>query len=112
MFSTPAVFPGNGASDFCQWETFHASCGHDRVIIMQTAMYGRLRPGRCVSRQFGFVGCSADVMPFMDSRCSGRNQCDVTVADIALQGVRPCPGDLTSFLVATYQCVKGEFKRL
>ncbi len=37
-----------GVQEFCQLETFSASCGQDEVIVMQYARYGRMRLGRCV----------------------------------------------------------------
>ena len=41
-------FPIVGVREFCQLETFSASCASDEVILMQYARYGRMRLGRCV----------------------------------------------------------------
>ena len=54
--------------DFCHFETFNASCGNEAVILMQTAQYGRMRFGRCVDRDYGYVGCSASVLTEADIR--------------------------------------------
>ena len=43
--------------DFCISESFQASCGEDEVIAVETADYGRMRIGRCVRTDFGYVGC-------------------------------------------------------
>ena len=56
--------------DFCHFETFNASCGTEAVILMQTAQYGRMRFGRCVDRDYGYVGCSASVLTEADIRLS------------------------------------------
>ncbi len=49
-------------------EQFNVSCGADEVIVMDTAKYGRMKLGRCVRRNLGYVGCGLDVLPYMD-RC-------------------------------------------
>ena len=63
---------------------------------------------RCVNKEYGAIGCSVDVLSFADSRCSGRPRCTITVADFSLQGIRPCPEDLTSYFEAGYRCVPGK----
>jgi len=72
---------------------------------MTSAVYGRMRIGRCVKQDYGFMGCSADVLRYVDRLCSGRHACHFTVSD--LHGNQPCPDDLTPFLEASYQCVPG-----
>ena len=43
--------------EYCQFETFNASCaGADEVVLMEVARYGRLRLGRCVTHDYGFLG--------------------------------------------------------
>ena len=37
---------------------FEASCAEDEVVVMTTAQYGRMRPGRCVKKDYGYIGCS------------------------------------------------------
>jgi len=40
---------------------------------MLSARYGRMRQdGRCVKRDYGYVGCAADVLAHVDRLCSGR----------------------------------------
>ena len=72
---------------------------------MRSAVYGRMRIGRCVRRDYGFLGCSSDVLSQVDRLCSGRQGCEFQVAE--LHGNQPCPGDLTPFLQASYECVPG-----
>ncbi len=54
--------------DYCQFESFNASCPSDSVVVMETAQYGRMRFGRCVDRDYGYVGCSANVLQQADTR--------------------------------------------
>ena len=73
---------------------------------MERARYGRMRAGRCVSG-YGKLGCSVNVLWYMDRRCSGRRHCRVYVADPVLHGVDVCHSDLTSYLEAKYTCITG-----
>ena len=53
-------------------EVFTPQCPEYDVIRIEQARYGRMRLGRCVTTDFGYVGCSADVKNIMESLCSGR----------------------------------------
>ena len=75
---------------------------------MTHARYGRMQKGRCVKLDYGHLGCAADVIELMDTRCSGRTECEIRVPDMMLTSTRPCPDDLKPYLEASYQCVKGD----
>ena len=74
---------------------------------MDTARYGRMRLGRCVKNDLGYVGCFTDVLDLIDARCSGRSQCEFQIPDPELDKLQPCLEDLKSYLEASYRCVKG-----
>jgi len=87
---------------------FNASCsGPDDVIMMQTAFYGRMKFGRCMKEDHGSVGCTADVLSYLDRVCSGRRQCQLMVPDATLHAMHRCPKEVMSYLEATYTCVNG-----
>ena len=93
--------------EFCQFETFNASCtGVDEAVLMEEARYGRLRLGRCVTHDYGFLGCSSSVLDLLDRVCSGRRECQYEIPKLR-DLVHPCPKDLTCYLEATYRCVPG-----
>ena len=52
----------------CQWETYKAECPAGEVVVMRAAAYGRMQYGRCVKRDYGYVGCFTDVTPCADAR--------------------------------------------
>lgn len=92
--------------EYCQFEEFNASCAASQVIVMEEAQYGRLQLGRCVTRDYGYIGCSANVIDLLDRTCSGQRWCQFgipTLRDI----VQPCPKDLTAYLEASYRCITG-----
>ena len=96
----------SAAKEYCQFESFNISCSLNQVIVMEDARYGRLQLGRCVNRDYGFIGCSANVLDLLDRSCSGQRACQFhipTLRDL----VQPCPRDLTSYLEASYRCVSG-----
>lgn len=89
--------------EYCLREYFVASCpGVTDVILMTSALYGRMRIGRCIRGTFN-IGCSNDVTALFDDRCSGRKSCNVSVR--SLVDSRPCQRDFASYLEASYQCV-------
>ncbi len=94
--------------EYCQFEKFNATCRSDEVVIMKAALYGRMQFGRCVDRDYGYVGCSKNVLPQVDIRCSGRRNCTITVPDVELHAQQPCPKDLSAYLEAAYTCQKGK----
>ena len=59
---------------------------------------------------FGFIGCSEDVLPLADFRCSGRHACEIRIPDADFDKAKPCLGDLTRYLEADYECINGKGK--
>ena len=77
---------------------------------MHSAIYGRMRKGRCVMVDRGSLGCQQDVLWRLDLICSGRHECTLDISDLhEVYDIRPCPQDLMSYLEATYSCVKGAY---
>ena len=74
---------------------------------METARYGRMRVGRCLATTY-YVGCNADVLPVMDSICSGRSTCSIKPLDTELVKFHPCRKDLMPYLEAQYTCISSE----
>ena len=74
---------------------------------MESAQYGRMQLGRCVIRDYGYVGCVSDVLAHMDSRCSGRRSCEIRIPDLTLDRSNPCPRDFKTYLEASYGCIQG-----
>ena len=95
------------STEYCNMETFNATCRHGEMVLIDEARYGRMKLGRCVTRSYGNLGCEADVRDILDARCSGRRACQFIVPDPTLYSKQPCPGDFTSYLDTTYSCVKG-----
>ena len=94
--------------EYCQFEKMKASCKEGEVIIMQNATYGRMRLGRCVTADLGYVGCRKDVLHLADMRCSGRRTCEIAIPDEKFDDTRPCLTELKFYLEASYTCQKGK----
>ena len=90
-------------------ELFNATCKATEVVVMDSARYGRMSVGRCVKKNYGYLGCAVDALAYLDSKCSGRHVCQFTIPDPVLHDTQPCPGDFTSFLNARFHCEEGEF---
>ncbi|ELU17324.1 hypothetical protein CAPTEDRAFT_219553 [Capitella teleta] len=91
--------------EYCNSETFKANCQEGQVIMMNTALYGRMRIGQCSKTDFGYIGCSSDVLHLMDRRCSGRRTCSVRVADSMFDEISVCNAEFKSYLEASFSCV-------
>ena len=52
----------SGPREYCQWETFSAECPDGEMLLMKNGVYGRMRLGRCVKNDFGYIGCGSDVL--------------------------------------------------
>jgi len=91
----------------CHSNYFRAKCAWDELIIVAEARYGRMRINKCVSENFGYVGCSIDVIDVLDAYCSGRRTCHVRVLDETFTESTPCHEDLNLYLQVDYQCVRG-----
>ena len=70
----PPFIVAEGSKDFCNWESFKAQCGPEEVVVMEQATYGRMKAGKCIERDYGYVGCQADVLVHADKRCSGERE--------------------------------------
>jgi len=94
---------------YCENEVVRLSCPrHNQLIVITAGKYGRMREGRCMTSTYGVVGCSIDVVHLLDSRCSGRRRCDVTVASLVDEQHQPCPLDFRSYLELSHRCVTGD----
>ncbi len=56
-------FVSTASNEFCQSELFRAHCSEpDQVILMESAWYGRMKIGRCVEDDLGYIGCKVNVL--------------------------------------------------
>lgn len=98
-----------GSRDYCLADLFEAGCPDNQVIIMMVGKYGRMQMGNCVRTDFGFLGCSTEVIKIMDMRCSGRRKCSFMVPDPLFEkfaGTK-CNTEFKSYLEASFICVPG-----
>lgn len=109
----------DATEEHCLVESFQPRCPKNDVILMTSAIYGRMRIGRCITAEEvaahgsaaqedrRYFGCSADVLPMLDRKCSGKTNCDVRVYDISQQNTGPCLPGLNVYLETSYNCISG-----
>ena len=90
--------------DYCLHEIFNATCRAGSVLLMTSAVYGRMRIGRCIDGDFN-IGCATDVLRYFDGQCTARQSCEVDVRNLV--DLHPCQRDFMSYLEASYRCVQG-----
>lgn len=98
----------SGAREYCQSETFKATCWTNEVVVMESAHYGRMHLGRCVEADLGYIGCSNSVLHLADKWCSGKRSCEIQVPNSDLDNTQPCFKELKTFLETDYKCVRGK----
>ena len=94
--------------EVCNREFLNITCKSGHVILVEEALYGRMRIGRCVQRSLGYVDCQADVLEHVEVLCSGRQRCAHRMPDDSIYSTHPCPPDVTSYLEVTYRCLNGK----
>lgn len=103
--------------DYCNAESFQPECVKDEAILMNSAIYGRMRIGRCITAEevakFGneppYFDCSANVLPILDDKCSGKADCLIRQIDISNElSTKPCFPGLNVYLEVSYECVIGK----
>ena len=103
------------SQEYCQLETFEPRCWKNEVIVIDKAVYGRHQIGKCISakeaafsQESDYFGCSVDVLDIVNSKCSGRKQCQIRIPDADLERTRTCLTGLQMFLEVSYKCLEGE----
>lgn len=98
--------------EYCDTEVFRAECGDGEAIVMERATYGRMKLGRCVEMDLGYIGCFRQVLDIADRRCSAKRVCEIRIPDAEFEGTRPCLKELKTYLEASYRCVAGKKRSL
>ena len=98
---TPAQ---NAVTHVCEAEVLEITCPTNQVIMVDNAKYGRMELGRCISKDYGYIGCVVDVTDILIEYCHGQSQCAFNVPQRLLLSVNPCPRDLQSYLEISYTC--------
>jgi len=117
LFSDDA---GNSVIEYCNGETFKPRCHGNDVIVMLSARYGRMKIGRCITRNPGlepmlqdprYLGCSVNVLDIVSRVCSGRKECSLRVVDQNFDNIKPCYDTMKMHLEAAFMCINGKHRR-
>ena len=96
-------------SEYCAGETFKPQCQNGHVILMHSALYGRMAIGRCLPVDHGVSGCQSNVLQYFDQECSGKETCETLVVGSVINAQGGCMKYLQSYLEVEYECVKGNY---
>ena len=91
--------------EYCNLDYYEPSCNNEDIIIMQKAQYGRMKIGRCVKHDLGYIGCATNVLDFFDEQCSGKSRCRVYVSPADIVTSQGCSDALVKYLEASHICV-------
>jgi len=96
--------------EVCSGQNFTASCSSGTVVMIVSAVYGRMQLGVCRTSNV-HIGCSADVSSYVERRCAGRRRCKVAVTDQLRRLASDndgCPIDQLGYLRVVYHCLHGK----
>ena len=97
-------------TEYCQFETFNPVCNDNEVVVIESAFYGRMKLGRCVSVDMGHIGCSSNALKEVDGMCSGLNKCEISVPSSNMPDPESCLRELSRYLEVSYRCQNGKLK--
>jgi len=109
---------GHSLEEYCHYETFRPECWKNEVIVIQEAIYGRRRAGRCTEAENSadmaedpqYLDCHADVLALLGAKCSGKKECELRIPDPDLDRATPCNKFLRMFLEVRHTCVDGAYR--
>ena len=109
--------PETRAELYCSDVYFDPKCSTNEVLVIESAIYGRMEFGKCLKREGSAMkmendpqcmNCSGDVLDILDSKCSGQPNCIVRVYDNPeLTNRSTCYKDMKHYLDANYSCITG-----
>ena len=77
--------------------------------MVTSAEYGHMTVGRCITEADPrYLGCSNDVLPVLDGRCSGRRDCSFNIPDNEIESFSlDCPKFTMKYLNLEHMCIQG-----
>lgn len=98
--------------EVCTGEDFSIECPRGDLILMQEAILGRMKVGKCLDANLGYLGCYKDVLIRMHSLCSGNPDCEIhrfvkNDFDNIEGSSSECPKGLDAYLQTQHICVRG-----
>jgi len=94
-------------TDYCEGYKFNASCSWNEIIIVKSALYGRMKESICISISFGHKS-STSVLSAVEELCSGRRNCTFDVIQLS-KDVGLYTKDPRCYLEVAYECLKGQW---
>lgn len=99
-------------TESCERETFTARCPYSQQIIITKALYGHMALGKCLTVDFGHLGCAADITDIVSQRCDGKQKCEIDIDDDEIVNEEPCLNGLELYMEITHACIPGKIKSL
>ena len=101
--------------EYCHSEIFAPRCDRNQILVIESAIYGRKKFGRCLLDEEDpsegnhddprFIGCHSDVKNIIMPKCFGKQECDLRIAEIKTS--TSCYKFLKLYLEVSYSCVTG-----
>ncbi|ELT99578.1 hypothetical protein CAPTEDRAFT_201733 [Capitella teleta] len=98
--------PGQ-SEDVCYYNSFDARCSEGNVVLMNTALFGRMDSAQCYEefQDQDFSHCTTDVLHLADQMCSGKITCQINVPNGNFDAAMPCKAT-KGYLEAAFTCIQ------
>ncbi len=91
-----------------QAEPLDIACDRGQVILLNSASFGQMYLGRCLTSELEYMGCGNDVLHVVDGWCSGKRECHMPTPNIDLIAESTCSANYGRFLEVDYACISGK----
>ncbi len=97
--------------EVCDGGTYEKRCRDGEVILVQSAKYGRMALGNCITKDYGQLGCYKDVTDIFKSKCAGKKSCSMFITkndEELIEGYPACGAELFPYLEIDSSCQAGK----
>ena len=91
----------------CEGDTVKYACAPNEVLIMTSALYGRMSPSTCIDSYPGTMDCFGDVLSKVDRVCSGRPNCTFFLSVHEFRSSSGCHPGISAYLTTAHTCIAG-----
>ncbi|ELU14265.1 hypothetical protein CAPTEDRAFT_224986 [Capitella teleta] len=102
------IFPPEHRATICVYQEHSLQCPKQQSLVIRSAEYGHIGISECIEVDTGHFGCKVDVASVLESRCSGKTSCSISVSDESIRELNPCRKGLDVFIQLTYLCIDAK----
>ena len=97
----------DATEEVCLWESFNATCSAGEVVLIESALYGRMHDNRCFNITENESNCSTDVRFEIQKQIGQTQSIHLKLySDVFTKRAPTCLHGQMPFLEISYKCIK------